>query len=37
MAVKVGVMVFWVVIACSEVVGYQCYRRPSEDGGSMVN
>jgi len=41
-AVEIQVEVFWVVTACSIVVGYQCHRGPNclhfhvEDGGSMA-
>jgi len=28
MAVKIHVMVFWVVMLYSDVVGYQCFRGP---------
>jgi len=27
-AMKIQVMLFWIVMLCSEMVGYQCFRRP---------
>jgi hypothetical protein len=44
MLMRIQVVVFWVVMLCSHVVGYQhvggiychIFRMKSEDGGSMV-